>query len=208
MSEVVRLAKKHRKQAVAVLVEAFSDYPAMREFFFHHATDEEEYQRWLNLTMGLTFDQSFYLHYPLAGIIKNETLVAVMCCLRPGLNQHEENWPEPLQKSHATWKHAVGEEGIRKYELYSKKCNLHRPPGSHYFVDCLAVLDSHRGNGYAKALLQYCVDLSNADQDSNGVALDTEAARNVTFYQRLGYELTGESEIEGMQCWHFFKGND
>ncbi len=207
MSEIVSLTRKYRRQAVAVLVEAFNNYPAMREFFFRHATDAKEYQRWLYLTMGLTFDRSLYLHDPLAGIIRNETLVAVMCCLRPGMSQ-EEDWPEPLQKTYATWVNAVGEEGVRKFELYAEVCDQHRPSGHHYFVDCLGVLDSHRGNGYAKALLQYCVNLSNADPDSNGVALDTEAARNVAFYQRLGYELTGESEIEEMQCWHFFKSDD
>ncbi len=208
MSEVVRLIQRNRGQAVAVLVEAFNDYPAMREFFLHHAMDEKEYQQWLNLTMGLTFDQSLYLGDPLVGTIKNETLVAVMCCLRTGMSQDEENWPEPLQQSYAVWVNAVGEEGVRKFELYAEICDKYRPSENHYFVDCLAVLDSHRGNGYAKVLLQYCVNLSNADPGSNGVALDTEAARNVTFYQRLGYELSGESEIEGMQCWHFFRPCD
>ena len=208
MSEIVRLTQKYRSQAIAVLVETFNDYPAMRECFFHHAADEQEYQRWLSLFMGLIFDQPFYLDGPLVGIVKNETLVAVMCCWKPGMNLDEKTWPEQLQQTYATWVNAVGEEGIRKLELYSETSDQHQPSGPHYFVDCIGVLDNHRGNGYAKTLLQYCCYLSNSDPGSTGVALETEAARNVEFYRQLGYELKGESDIEGMQCWHFFKPND
>jgi ribosomal protein S18 acetylase RimI-like enzyme len=124
------------------------------------------------------------------------------------MNKDERTWPEPLQQTYAAWVNTVGEEGVRKDKLYIETSDQHRSSGHHFFVDCIGVLDTHRGNGYAKALLQYCFYLSNANPVSDGVALDTEAAKNVAFYQRLGYELKGESDIEGMQCWHFFKPNN
>ena len=208
MSEIIKLTQEYRSQAVALLVETFNDYPAMRKCFLQHAANEQEYQRWLNLFMGLLFDVPSYLDGPLVGIVKNEALVAVMCCWKPGMNWDEKTWPEPLQQTYAAWANAVGEEGARKDKLYIETSDEHQPSGHHYFVDSIGVLEGHRGNGYAKELLRYCFDLSNADPESNGVALDTETAKNVAFYQRLGYELKGESDIEGMQSWHFFKPND
>ena len=41
----------------------------------------------------------------------------------------------------------------------------------------------------------------------NYVFLDTEEVTNVALYQHLGYEIIGESNIEGLHSWHFFRAD-
>ena len=49
--------------------------------------------------------------------------------------------------------------------------------------------------------------LSDGHPRSIGVALDTENAVNVPFYEHYGYAVVVKTELEGMDLWSLFRKN-
>jgi ribosomal protein S18 acetylase RimI-like enzyme len=206
MSTIVPLTADDKADTVDIWFESFFDYPAMRQYFVGHAKNEQEYRCWLKVFLGLLFDEPLYLNFPLLGVRnKNGYLLAAMACYGTDL---EKERPRALEKSYADFADALGEEGVRRLNLYEEINARQHPPEPHYWVDIVGVKKDHQGNGHARRLLEEIQSISASDPKSRGVFLDTEAFENVGLYQHLGYELIGESDTEGLHGWHLFRPDD
>jgi ribosomal protein S18 acetylase RimI-like enzyme len=202
-SNIAALTFDDRDAVITIWSESFYNYPAIRECFLAYAEDEQQYLDALPYLFGFFFDFHFYQKTHLLGIRCEGELVSAIACMRP----EEQVWPQALHQSFNNLKETLGDECVRKIDLYEEITGNQRPSNPHYFVEIVGVLNNHQGKGYARQLLQRIQHLSAADPSSNGVFLDTEDVKNVALYQHLGYVLTGESDIEGLHSWHFFRAD-
>jgi ribosomal protein S18 acetylase RimI-like enzyme len=77
------------------------------------------------------------------------------------------------------------------------------PAEQHWYLDVLAVEPGRQGAGLGHRVL---VDgLRRADADGVGCHLETARPQNVTWYQRLGFAVTGEIEIDGLHLWGMWR---
>ena len=73
--------------------------------------------------------------------------------------------------------------------------------GPHWFLLVLGVDPTHQGQGVGGALLQPVLEL--ADRDHLACLLDTNNEKNLLFYERHGFEVTGQERPDplGPNVW-------
>lgn len=76
-------------------------------------------------------------------------------------------------------------------------------PGPHWYVMVVGVAPAFQGQGYGRALLQPMLD--RADTDGLPCYLETTQPGNVSFYQRLGFQVLVDEvdEESGLRLWTF-----
>ena len=76
-----------------------------------------------------------------------------------------------------------------------------RPTGPSWFLGTLGVLPDHRGQGLAERLLR--PGLESAAAEGVEALLETSAPRNVTLYERLGFDIKAAVKVapEGPTVW-------
>lgn len=74
-------------------------------------------------------------------------------------------------------------------------CRPLRPTAPHFFLAGLGVRRCARGRGLGSALLGPV--LREADETGVPAYLETSTPRNVRFYERAGFSVTGEAEVPG-----------
>ncbi|WP_324617827.1 GNAT family N-acetyltransferase [Cohnella cholangitidis] len=75
------------------------------------------------------------------------------------------------------------------------------PRWAHHYLIMIGVIPEARGKGVGKALLNHLLNAVNADENSLGVALDTENLENVSLYRRFEFALSGETNLNDMPVY-------
>jgi GNAT superfamily N-acetyltransferase len=68
----------------------------------------------------------------------------------------------------------------------------------------IGVLPGHRGKGIARELLDAVKEMALQHPSSAGICLSTEDASNVPFYQKFGYNIIAEVDVEDLHSWCMF----
>jgi ribosomal protein S18 acetylase RimI-like enzyme len=78
-------------------------------------------------------------------------------------------------------------------------------PGPHWYLSILAVDPAYQGQGLGSLLLR--AGTARADAAHLPCYLDTATARNVPLYQRFGFQVVHEEEIEGanLHVWNMLR---
>lgn len=71
--------------------------------------------------------------------------------------------------------------------------NSLKPEQAHWFLDTIATAPEYHRRGLGATLLDH--DLALRDAAGDACALDTHTADNVSFYERRGFEVTGEGKL-------------
>jgi ribosomal protein S18 acetylase RimI-like enzyme len=77
-------------------------------------------------------------------------------------------------------------------EIFEKMSGYH-PDEPHWYLPLLGVDPLHHGKGMGSALLQHALVI--CDQDSKYAYLESSNPRNITLYQRHGFELLGTIQV-------------
>jgi ribosomal protein S18 acetylase RimI-like enzyme len=93
----------------------------------------------------------------------------------------------------------AGVEGMRKARALGAKLASHHPREPHAHLTFIGVSSAAQGRGVGSELLKQTL----APLDAAGVTAYLEASteRNVTLYQRYGFEVTGGFELPGLRFW-------
>jgi GNAT superfamily N-acetyltransferase len=170
--------------AAALLAEAFADYPWTR-----WTVDADRHAQRLTglFRLDLTAVALPYGHVDLATTSDGPAAVAVWL---PGTGVPARVWTEISPA-------ATELAGARGSAASAAEAVLapHRPAEEHLLLASLGVAPPHQGRGLGAAVL--AAGLCRADRQGLPVHLETSAARNVRFYQRLGFTVTGVVDLPG-----------
>ena len=71
----------------------------------------------------------------------------------------------------------------------------HHPTEPHWYLSVIGTQPSIRGGGYGRSLMQSQLD--RCDADHAPAYLESSKAENVPYYERFGFEVTGEVVVPG-----------
>lgn len=185
---------------VAVLCDAFHDYPVMR---FVLGAEAPAFDRRLPVLIGLFVRARLLRGDPVFGAQDAAGhLVGVATLTAPGDRRVP---PEFAAERAATWR-ALGEAERGRYEAFAAASDRHKPPGPHYYLNMLGVRSTHAGSGFGRRLLDGVHALSQADAVSTGMALSTEDPRNLPLYEHVGYRTLGHARVgPGLETWTLWR---
>ncbi len=134
---------------------------------------------------------------------------------------HEEVWTTPELTSAAVWVPPGRRKTTVRQQLALARCVLHprllarvpllavgltgverRHPSSppHWYLSLLATDPDAQGRGLGSAMLHPVLD--RCDNHSVGTYLETSKVRNIEFYTRRGFHVTGELRLpRGPRMW-------
>ncbi|MFI0351915.1 GNAT family N-acetyltransferase [Actinomadura sp. 9N407] len=90
---------------------------------------------------------------------------------------------------------------LEAYEAAESVMAAHRPQGPSWFLGVVGVDPARQGGGLGGAVIR--PGLEAAEREGVPAFLETSVARNVPFYQRLGFEVTAEYDLPdgGPRTW-------
>jgi GNAT superfamily N-acetyltransferase len=194
---VARLNSSDVPDVVSVLCEAFFDYPVMR----HVLGEVGDYARRLNVLIGMFVAARALREDPIFGIRDSAALVAAMTTSNPAEAPH----PDFAAVQAAAWQR-LGADAQARYDSCVQAWNSIALAEPQLHVNMIGVRDRYRGTGLAGRLLDEVHGLCEQSTFAQGVSLTTEVTRNVDFYRRRGYEVTGEMRItDALTTWNMFR---
>jgi GNAT superfamily N-acetyltransferase len=174
-----------RDLVVAVFVEGFVDDPLLRFFF----PDDPTYPRFAATFFGFLVDLN---------LDGGEIFLA-------GSGQAAALWTPPGgpgltgPQIAARWEREVAprlpDDALERLDRFEAAAERIAPPAGLRYLGVLATHPSHRHRGCARAVLAWVLERD--DQDGVGVHLDTGTPDNLPFYERFGFEVHAETDIEG-----------
>ncbi len=186
-----RLNKGEVKRAAEVVARAFQDYPLSVYFI----PDESARRRKMPLMFrpllrhGLFYGEVYATSPKLEGI-------AVWS--RPD-RKRETLWSKILSGS-VLIPFIVGMGALRRQIAFSRWAAPIRKrcvPGRHWYLQLLGVDPAYQGRGYASALLKPM--LERIEREGLPCFLDTQAERNVSLYEHLGFRVVEEGTVPGSE---------
>lgn len=112
-------------------------------------------------------------------------------------------WPTALEDEWDHFETTVPSFSERSaaYDEVAERC---KPSVPHYYLGVIGADPSRQGHGIGTRLLESFCALSAADPLSHGVYLETANPSNVGFYERAGFEVTGQGSLGDVTLWCMF----
>jgi ribosomal protein S18 acetylase RimI-like enzyme len=173
----LRIRDRERADAVSTVVSAFAADPVERWLY----PDDAQYADWFSqFTLafgGKAFDERTAWRL--------EDLSAVALWLPPGVEADGEAIGELLADSVDQAKHE---------DLFATVAQMdaQHPSYSHWYLAWLAIAPEHQGQGLGGQLLRACLEV--VDETHLPAYLETPNPRTVPFYERYGFQVTGEAQ--------------
>jgi len=184
---------------VAVLADAFHDYPVMRYVVGPEHTDYD--RRLTELISFFVFRRMRHGAPMLGASDAHGRLVAAAVMTLP---IEPESPADVVARREALWGDLGDDTRLRHdtYALTTKQFAIDRP---HHHLNMIGVRKAHAGTGLARPLLEAVAGISRDDPGSCGVSLTTEVARNVTLYEHFGYRAVGHARVTPeLETWGFY----
>ena len=195
---IVPLDFDQRALAVAVLADAFHDYPVMRWVL----GDAPGYESRLARLVGLFVANRAWRGEPMFALELAGRAVGVVTMTRP---VSPEAPPGLVALREDTWAE-LGAEARARYDAFAAASAFTATSDLHHHVNMLGVRRAHHGAGHARTLLDAAHVFADADPDSRGVSLSTELARNLSLYEHFGYRVTSHARVsDALETWTLFR---
>jgi GNAT superfamily N-acetyltransferase len=89
-----------------------------------------------------------------------------------------------------------GQEGVRRFEAFAAATTQHHPHSEpHFYLFIAGVASAAQGRGGGARLLAPALAI--CDRDGTPAYLESTNARNVPFYERLGFQVVSEIPVDG-----------
>lgn len=193
------LSSAQAHDIVAVLCDAFHDYPVMR----YVLGAAQPYDDRLRTLVGLFVSGRVLRNDPLLGVYDDAGLLTAAATMTlPG-----DLSPPAALIAHreAVWGE-LGREARTRYDAFSSATQQFAIPAPHHHLNMIGVLRSHQGRGLSRGLLETAHDLSGSDPHSAGVSLSTEHPGNLSLYAHFGYRVQGRARVaDTLDTWTLFR---
>ena len=196
---IAPLTQAHAMTAVAVLCEAFRDYPVMR--YVIGPTDDYD-RRLAALVSFFVAARDLKEDLILAAVSLNDDVDGVATVTLPG--QRAEP-PSLYERRQAVWD-MLGADALDRYRAYGDACAPFDIEAPHHHLNMIGVRSALKGQGLSRLLLDELHERSLKDPNSAGVSLTTESDDNVGLYTHFGYEVVGRATVaDGVKTTVMFR---
>lgn len=191
-------------EIVAVLSDAFHDYPVMRYVLGTDAAGHgAPYAVRLHRLVQLFASGRAYRNEPMLGVRDDRGMLIGAAVMT--LPVTPDPPPAFIALRESIWAELGGDARTR-YDEYAGVTQRFAIAEPHHHLNMIGVRRSHRGLGIARQLLEAVHALAAADAASTGVSLTTERAENVAFYERFGYQVRGHARVApDLETWTMFR---
>jgi len=180
-----------------------------RDPFFRHCLSgsDQRYRRQLPSVFRMLFGVTLRREGQLFGVRSNGNLVGAVALENPN---RPLRWGD-LMRSPRLLRPFVelallgGPRGLMRLDRWDRGVRTLRPGEPHHYVLGLGVLPQFQGQGFGGALMERLHRETGAHSQAVGIGLDTYTDKNVSFYGRLGYEVTGTVDIGGFEMHCMFR---
>jgi ribosomal protein S18 acetylase RimI-like enzyme len=163
---------------IAVLVLAFSTDPGARWAF----PDSQEY---ISTFPGIirAFGGKAFEHGTAHYV---DGFLGAALWLPPGVKPREDEMMALMQ-------HTVSEATLKDFHAVMEQASRYRPAEPHWYLPLTGVDPAHQGNGCGSELMKHA--LAACDREQKLAFLESTNRRNVSFYQRHGFEVLGTVQV-------------
>ena len=106
--------------------------------------------------------------------------------LPPGVKPREDEMMALMQRT-------VSESTLEDFGSVIERASRYRPTEPHWYLPLTGVDPAHQGSGYGSALMKHA--LMALDRERKLAFLESTNPRNVSFYQRHGFEVLGTVQV-------------
>ncbi|HYC31385.1 MAG TPA: GNAT family N-acetyltransferase [Gemmatimonadales bacterium] len=187
------------EDVLAPLCEAFAEYPVMR----YVLGPDGDFPARLRTLIGFFLVARTLRNDPMLATYDGDEVSGVAICTLPGL----AGPPDLDEAREWTWAR-LGADARARYDHWVHVWGPLNVTEPNIHVNMLGVPPRHQGRGLGRLLLERVHAMSREHPESTGVSLTTESAKNVAFYERLGYRVVGHGRIgPGLESWGFFRSD-
>jgi ribosomal protein S18 acetylase RimI-like enzyme len=199
MSKIIRLPPERAGEVVTVLCDAFYDYPVMR--YVLETTDD--YDRRLTSLVNFFVAARAQRDGILLARVADDGQLGGAATVTPRIQGPVTEELRSLRD--ATWRF-LGKSAEARYDTLGGFWGEVSVDAPQLHLNMIGVRADCHGLGYGGDLLRAVHALGKEDPLAEGISLTTESERNVTLYERFGYEVVGSRSITAdFQTWGFFQ---
>lgn len=201
---ISKLTKWDKPLFVSLMSMAFARDPLFLHLFDDSELDRKARNR-VTAFVSFMFDKSFMLNEEVWGLYENENLLGVYIVgkQQPSKLQNMKGGILLIGRLIPLF-FQLPRKTLGLLNSYMRVTRSSAPPIAHHYLIMIGVKPKNQGKGIGKALLQHLLHTVHMDNKSQGVALDTENAENVSLYQRFGFALSGEKQIDKVPVYCMF----
>ena len=196
---VTPLSPTDLADVVAVMSDAFHDYPVMR----YVLGPAEPYGSRLRTLVELFVSNRAYRDDPMVGV--RDESGALVGAATMTLPRPKDPPPALLALRERLWAE-LGADAQSRYDEFVAATQRFAIAEPHYHLNMIGVRRSHHGRGLARLLLDAVHERSRAAAESSGVSLTTELPQNVRLYEHFGYRVVGQARVgDAFETWTLFR---
>lgn len=191
-------------EIVAVMSDAFRDYPVMRWTLGADAPGSgAPFNVRLHRLVQLFVSGRAYRGEPMMGV--RETRGGLVAAAVMSLPSPADPPPAFIALRESIWAE-LGADARGRYDAYGAAASFFTELGPHHHLNMIGVRRTHQGVGLGRDLLAAVHKLVADDPQSTGVSLTTELADNVKLYEHFGYRVVGHKRVgPGFETWGMFR---
>ena len=201
LNSLLRLTKDRIKPAAEVLERAFRDYPMSAYFIPDEAKRSKKQPAIYRMLVrnGIKYGEVYATSSKLEG-------VAVWFASD---SRRESFWDYLISGQYLTLLRS-GREVVKRQRVfgeYTASVRARCVSSRHWYLQLLGVDPAYQGKGFAGQLLRPM--LARADREGVPCFLETQAEKNVAFYEHFGFTVAEAGIIPGsnMKSWAMVRGN-
>ena len=197
LQEVLPTTRQSYRQAAQVLGRAFVDDPVSEAVYKNFSTDKRV--RALTVDFFAEVNLCIRKGSPLQ-VNENGKVVAAAVIYPPREYplSASDQWMLLLKSIFGN-----GFYDFRPWMKWLEEVEKAHPSEPHYYLEYLGVEPEQQGKGLGSTILQHLIH--KADEECVGCYLENANPRNISFYQRFGFQVISEKEIIGIHSWFMWR---
>jgi ribosomal protein S18 acetylase RimI-like enzyme len=176
-SEVVQVRDAERGRALSCLVTAFSSDPVLRWLYPEPAEYLRHYPEFVEAFGGVAFVNE--------SVWRLGNFTAIAMWMAPGVELDGDAIVAKFESS-------VDASKLDDVMAVIEQMDAAHPTEPHWYLPWFGVDCTNQGEGLGSALMAPCLEI--VDRDHVPAYLDSTNPRNLSFYERHGFQVTGEAK--------------
>ncbi len=200
--EIVRIDDRYSRQARSLLYHSYKDEPTFQYLLDGHRPGyKQRIRAMIRELIRLNIDQGEFVFGVMHKAEQRLLGVAFFSDLELKMDiSRQFMWRMKMVLT-------TGFEGTRRFVQYFNDVQDSLPAKNHRMVSLIGIHPDFQKQGLGKLLLEKIHELTDKDQNSIGLFLDTGNNRYLDFYKSLGYELFAELPLGVIKEFVLFRPN-